>query len=183
MTKARRLFALLFVLVCLRGTASAQPPQDHNVLGPQWKQLSRAAGVIFAGTVLRLEASPADTAQSIPIVQITFRVDQPIAGIERDEELTIREWAGAWANHRPMRVGEHLLLFLYPPSQLGLTSPVGGQAGLLQIDSLGRIVLPKSLALPTSPRIRPPLRTPTGAARSNTTVRQLVHSIRSAREE
>jgi hypothetical protein len=185
MVNARRLFALLFVLVCLRGTAWAQRHEQlsaEHALGPQWKQLSRAAGIVFAGTVLRVEASPFDAAQPIPTMQLTFRVDLPIAGVDAQQELTIREWTGAWESHRPMRVGERFLLFFYPPSPLGLTSPVGGQAGQFPIDSLGRILPPKTVPLPTGPGMRPPVRTPASAQHSMT-VRQLARTIRSAREE
>jgi hypothetical protein len=34
-----------------------------------------------------------------------------------------------------------VLLFLYPPSKLGLTSPVGGTSGRLQIDRKRRVDL------------------------------------------
>ena len=39
--------------------------------------------------------------------------------------------------HRPMRKGEHFLLFLYPPSRLGLTSPVRGAQGQVPLDAGG----------------------------------------------
>jgi hypothetical protein len=68
---------------------------------------------------------------------LSFRVDEPIAGVERGQILTIREWAGAWSMHRPMSRGEHILIFLYPPSRLGLTSPVGGSLGQIALDPSG----------------------------------------------
>jgi hypothetical protein len=41
-----------------------------------------------------------------------------------------------------------VLLFLYPPSKLGLTSAVGGPIGRFSVDPLNRILLtPKHLAL------------------------------------
>jgi hypothetical protein len=39
-----------------------------------------------------------------------------------------------------MRGGQRLLIFLYPPSRLGLTSPVGGPLGQVVLDSRGEIV-------------------------------------------
>jgi hypothetical protein len=39
-----------------------------------------------------------------------------------------------------MRGGQRLLIFLYPPSRLGLTSPVGGQLGQVLLSSGGEIV-------------------------------------------
>jgi hypothetical protein len=38
-------------------------------------------------------------------------------------------------------VGEHVVLFLYPPSKLGLTSCVGGPLGRFSVDSLNQIAL------------------------------------------
>ena len=132
--------------LCLPGFAAAQPSDQavaERILGPQWKQLSRRAGMIFAGTVL---AAPADTAttqtpatdlatpSATPAVHLSFRVDEAIAGVERGQILTIHEWAGAWSMQRPMNKGQHILIFLYPPSRLGLTSPVGGSLGQVALD-------------------------------------------------
>jgi hypothetical protein len=39
-----------------------------------------------------------------------------------------------------MTQGEHILLFLYPPSRLGLTSPVGGSRGQVALDQTGESV-------------------------------------------
>ena len=118
----------------------------ERVLGAQWKQLSRRAGMIFAGTVLG-STPPATTIDravpaSIPAVQLSFRVDRAIAGVEHGQVLTIREWAGASSSsmQRPMIKGQHILIFLYPPSRLGLTSPVGGSLGQVALDASGKNV-------------------------------------------
>ena len=73
-------------------------------------------------------------------VQLSFRVDQAIAGVERGQILTIHEWAGAWSMHRPMSNGQHILIFLYPLSRLGFTSPVGGSLGQVVLDPSGKNV-------------------------------------------
>src|ERR1700676_3284098 len=103
---------------CLSSFAAAQQSDQviaEHVLGPQWKQLSRRAGMIFAGTVLTAAtetattqtaapdlALPAAVPGTPPPIQLSFRVDLPIAGVERGQILTIHEWAGAWSMHRPM---------------------------------------------------------------------------------
>jgi hypothetical protein len=151
---------------CLSSFAAAQQSDQaiaERVLGPQWKQLSRRAGMIFVGTVLtasRLTAAtqgvttqtvttqsaapdravPAVVPGTTPAVQLTFRVDQAIAGIEQGQVLTIHEWAGAWSMHRPMSSGQHILIFLYPLSRLGFTSPVGGSLGQVALDPSGKNV-------------------------------------------
>jgi hypothetical protein len=62
-------------------------------------------------------------------------------GASPGKNLTIHEWAGLWTSGERYRVGEHVLLFLYPPGKLGLTSPVAGAMGRFATDSQGRIVL------------------------------------------
>jgi hypothetical protein len=112
-----------------------------RVLGPRWKQISRRAGMIFAGTVLSTSATPdRATTGATPSIELIFRVDEPIAGVERGQILTIHEWAGAWSVHRPMTRGQRILIFLYRPSRLGLTSPVGGSLGQIALDSSGQNV-------------------------------------------
>jgi hypothetical protein len=142
-------------LLCLCGIfylssfAIAQSDQvvAERVLGPQWKQLSRRAGMIFAGTVLETQLASTQALTNVlaargsaPAARLTFRVDVPIAGVEPGQILTIREWAGASSMHRPIRSGQHILLFLYPPSRLGLTSPVGGALGQIELDAAGQYV-------------------------------------------
>jgi hypothetical protein len=125
----------------------------ERVLGPQWKQLSRRSGMIFAGTVLAAAAQtvtsqtlatdravPAGVPAATPAVQLTFRVDQAIAGVKQGQILTIHEWAGAWSMHRPLSSGQHILIFLYPLSRLGFTSPVGGSLGQVALDPSGKNV-------------------------------------------
>jgi hypothetical protein len=72
---------------------------------------------------------------------VTFHIEQAMRGAAPGELLTIREWAGLWNSGERYRVGEHVLLFLYSPSKLGLTSPVGGAMGRFAVDSRGMIVV------------------------------------------
>jgi len=62
-------------------------------------------------------------------------------GAAPGQSLTIHEWAGLWSSGERYRVGERVLLFLYSPGKLGLTSPVAGAMGRFAIDSRGRIVI------------------------------------------
>ena len=137
----RRLFALAFV--CLASLGVAQLPDQQaaaRVLGPRWKELSRSAGMVFSGAVLSVETQPVGKDRPLPLISTKFRVDRAIAGVRSGQVLTVREWAGAWPLHRAMRGGQRLLIFLYPPSRLGLTSPVGGPLGQVVLHSRGEIV-------------------------------------------
>lgn len=144
--------ALACVTICTFSALAAAGEPDQaiveRVLGPQWKQLSRRAGMVFAGTVLTVGPQTKGTGSTVPAFQLSFRVDRPIAGVARGQILTIHEWAGAWSLHRAMRSGEHLLLFLYPPSRLGLTSPVGGSLGQIVLDASGENVALQALSTP-----------------------------------
>jgi len=178
---------------CLSSFAAAQQSDQviaERVLGPQWKQLSRRAGMIFAGTVLTASSLttatqtlttqtaapdrpvPAAAPGTTLAVQLSFRVDQAIAGVEQGQILTIHEWAGAWSMHRPMRSGQHILIFLYPLSRLGFTSPVGGALGQVALDSSG-----KNVSKYESPQ------PPVPADTRSVSVVQLERAIRSARNE
>jgi hypothetical protein len=158
--------------VCLVTLAAGQSDQaaTERVIGPQWKQLSQRAGMIFTGTLLPATASPAP--QTPPRSQLRFRVDHAIAGVEPGQILTVHQWTGASSMHRPMRSGQHILLFLHPESPLGLTSPVGGSSGQILLDSTGTKVF--NNVNNNNVNIN--------ASGASVTVPQLERAIRSARE-
>jgi len=136
--------ALIFPLISLPSLAEqparlqlpAIPPGGTN---PQHlSPLTLSAGYIFAGTVKSIARS-APNKNDVSTVQINFHVDQGLQGVRTGQVLTIREWAGLWASGERYRIGERVLLFLYPPSKLGLTSPVQGSMGRFTIGSDGRV--------------------------------------------
>jgi hypothetical protein len=108
---------------------------------PTFQQLARAAGTIFAGTVTGIEPGAAAGGSAVPTVAVTFRVQLPLRGAATGGSLTILEWLGLWSSGQRYVVGEHVLLFLYPPSKLGLSSAVGGSLGQFRLDLEGRILL------------------------------------------
>jgi hypothetical protein len=103
--------------------------------------IARAAGTIFSGTVTAIARRPASHGQAVETVAITFHVENAIRGATPGEDLTISQWIGLWSGGQRYRVGERVLLFLYPPSKLGLTSCVAGTMGRFTIDARGRILL------------------------------------------
>jgi hypothetical protein len=155
----------------------------ERVLGTQWKQLSRRAGMIFAGTLLGSTPPTTTIDRATPAVQLSFRVDRAIAGVARGQVLTIREWAGASSMQRPMIKGQHILIFLYPPSRLGLTSPVGGSQGQVALDAGGKNVVERRAAAATELRDASFPRSHAIAAGATVSVVQLERAIRSARSE
>ncbi|MGA9977009.1 MAG: hypothetical protein WBQ08_00035 [Candidatus Sulfotelmatobacter sp.] len=119
------------------GSGRSLPPGR----APTFPQLARTAGTIFAGTVTKIDAGPAAGGSAVPTVAITFHVERPLRGTVPGGSLTILEWLGLWSSGQRYAVGEHVLLFLYPPSKLGLTSVVGGSLGQFRVDAAGGILL------------------------------------------
>ena len=104
-------------------------------------QFVRAAGMIFSGTVTKIERRAATTGQSVETVAVTFRIENALRGATPGEDLTITQWIGLWSSGQRYRVGERVLLFLYPASKLGLTSCVGGALGHFAVDRAGQVLL------------------------------------------
>lgn len=123
---------------CAAGQTSVARPSPPAL--SSLRQLNRNSGYIFDGTVLSVQR-PEQNDTGVATVQITFRVEQAIRGTRTGQVLTIREWAGLWNSGERYRPGERLLLFLYSPGKLGLTSPVGGPLGRFHVDSAGNVGL------------------------------------------
>ena len=102
---------------------------------------ARAAGMIFSGTVTRIAQIPANPGQAVATVRVTFHVENAMKGVTPGSDLTISQWAGLWSSGQRYRMGEKVLLFLYPNSKLGLTSWVGGAMGRFARDATGRVLL------------------------------------------
>jgi hypothetical protein len=106
-----------------------------------FQQMVRAAGITFSGRVTSIGRAPSSSGQASASTNVTFRVERAMRGASPGQSLTIHEWAGLWSSSEHYRVDEHVLLFLYSPSKLGLTSPVAGAVGRFAMYSQGRIVL------------------------------------------
>lgn len=110
---------------------------------------------IFSGTVLQVDHLNSSPSTTLSTTSIHFRVDEAIRGVTKGQIVEIKEWAGLWQSGERYRTGERVLLFLYPPSKLGLTSPVGHGAGRFPLDRYGRVLLthqPGSLPQPVELR-------------------------------
>jgi len=103
--------------------------------------ITQRAGTIFVGRVLKIEPVRVASSNDLASVQITCAVEHGVRGTRDGEILSFREWAGLWTDGPRYRIGQRLMLFLYAPSALGLTSPVGGRLGQFVVDRDGRVVL------------------------------------------
>ena len=122
---------------------------DNSALG----RMVQVAGIIFSGHVTSIGRTTVSFGSNPSATTVTFKVEQAMRGTAAGQNLTIREWAGLWSGGERYRVGEHVLLFLYSPSKLGLTSPVARTIGRFAMNSHGMIVMtPQHIAtLRTNP--------------------------------
>ena len=104
------------------------------------EKLARPAGMIFSGAVVRVETERDESGKPVS-VRIAFRVDQAVRGCNAGETIEIAERAELWVRDDRYRVGQRLLLFLYPRNQAGLTSPVAGDLGVFMLGSNGLLRL------------------------------------------
>jgi hypothetical protein len=142
----RKLIAFWLVLLFLPRflpQATAQRAGATSALLPttSLRQLTRNSGYIFAGIVTAVERVAPARPHEVASMRISFRVEHAIRGVRTGETLVIREWAGLWESGERYHRGERVLLFLYRPSKLGLTSPVGGPLGRFPLDSDGWVIL------------------------------------------
>lgn len=103
--------------------------------------LMQKSGYVFAGTVNSIARVAPKEKNGVATMRITFRVDKAVQGVHAGQILTIEEWAGLWEAGQRYRPGERVLLFLYPPSKLGLTSAVQGTMGRFPVGKDGRVVI------------------------------------------
>ncbi len=137
--------------------------------------LARHSGTIFAGTVVSITRTPPAREQAAATVAVTFQVERALRGANAGE-LTIHEWAGLWTGAPRYRPGDHLLMFFYPPSKLGLTSPVGGELGRFAIDPAGDVALSPLHRQAFRSEIAPP-------GKSSVPLTQFIHAVRRAAGE
>ncbi len=116
-------------------------PGLHERSRGSFPQMVRAAGMIFSASVKKVERRPAVAGQAVETVAITLHVEQAIRGATAGENLTISQWIGLWSGGQRYRIGERVLLFLYPKSKLGLTSCVAGALGRFELDGAGRVLI------------------------------------------
>lgn len=137
------LVSLLFTTALL-SAETVKPSPKPSPQFPAVQQVVRSSGRIFSGEVLKVEHLGSQTGGPPAITRITFRVETAVRGVRQGQLVQMREWQGLWNSGERYSPGEHVMLFLYPNSKLGLTSPVGGPAiGRYRVDQSGQ-VLPKA---------------------------------------
>jgi hypothetical protein len=135
----RVVFALAGIAVTLPMAGQSLPRTEA---GLSLKRLTDSAGIIFVGTMLKVERVVADDSKPATVM-VSFRVDNAVRGCAAGQRVAVVEWAELWDNGGRYRNGQQVLLFLYPPSEAGLTSTVAGDLGKVQIGPQGLLLTPQ----------------------------------------
>lgn len=151
-------FACVLALAAVPGQAGEPAQRTRTAARPDLQQMVQKSGIIFLGRVEKVEWKHVAAGGPADRVRITFSVLDGIRGTRKGSLLQIEEWSGLWTpGHERYTPGETVFLFLHPLSRLGFTSPVGGDAGRLDITPDHRVVLsPERTAslLPRSLRLQ-----------------------------
>lgn len=106
-------------------------------LGQALRQMTEQSGAVFIGRVQAIHFDTAPLAsQQAGTVTITLEVLTPIyaANGSLAGHYTLREWGGLWTMGRQRyAVGQRALFFLRPPNAAGISTPVGGQMGMVPL--------------------------------------------------
>lgn len=108
-------------------------------------ELSRRAGVIVHGRIVEVRVEGHPSYPNVPTLVVALDVIENVRGAS-GKRITFRQYApevrlrsggigargGKLATHG-YRTGEELVLFLYPQSKHGLTSPVGAGQGRFRV--------------------------------------------------
>ena len=136
MSNRRRWLGLAFWAGLWAGAGAQQTPAAALRGTDSSATVSAMAGqaaVIFAGQVIAIAHH-----DDAGFVQVTFSIDEAVAGCGSNAQYELREWVGLWAGHAPRyRVGQRLLMMLHAPNAAGLSSPVSGMDGAIPLLGTG----------------------------------------------
>jgi hypothetical protein len=129
---------LAVVAACLAGLFLGGNTAASQVRQLNLEQMTERAETIFVGRCIEVaeESHPALRR----VTRATFRVEQPVKG-RLGPTVTVRLPGGAIGSGRGLEIaglprfaeGERVMLFLYRPSELGLSAPVGLGQGRFEI--------------------------------------------------
>lgn len=101
------------------------------------EEITNAADRIFAGRCIKVEEIENDLESKLPVIKYTFKVTEGVKGVTDGEEVRFKQWKPT-VREAGYEVGKKYVLFLYPNSKKGLTSPVGFQ-GKFDVETTGII--------------------------------------------
>lgn len=123
-------------LACFPAVGLSQKPSPMNL-----ERLVREAGMIFGGKVINVKTGEQYTSMRLYATEYTFLVTEQLYGV-RGDTVRIRQYGGEADGRKfyPPGVprfeeGEEVIVFMYSPSRVGMTSSVGKEQGKFMIQN------------------------------------------------
>jgi hypothetical protein len=124
-----------------------------QVMRVNLREMVEAAGTIVTGQVVDVREGRHPNYPNVAVTYITVEVEDMLKGApNRQTQHVFMQFGGLGATRMrevpSYRVGEEVVLFLYPESEYGFTSPVGGDQGKFYVRTdpqTGQKVLGNSL--------------------------------------
>ena len=164
-----------YVFLILLPLCAALAQQAESGTDLSFDQLAARAGIIFSGTVQKVDSNDGS------VIHITFTVDEGIRSVFSGQVITLNEWRGSATATPRYKAGEKVLIFFHALSQNGLTSPVGGNAGVIRfVDAeTMQLTIEQALALKRSTRLRNAMHgADTAASGSKVSAAEFVRALR-----
>lgn len=102
------------------------------------EEITTAADRIFTGTCINKEEIEEDSESGLSVIKYTFKITQGLKGTGDKEKISFKQWQPL-IRGASYTLGKKYVLFLYPNSKKGLTSPVGLAQGQFDIEQRGVI--------------------------------------------
>ncbi len=131
----QKIFIALLPLILLLSQRMILAQSQHLSL----PQMIAASGFVFSGKVVKVW-SERDPASGFIVTNSTVAVEDAVRGVGKDH-FTFKQYGGSYnglnvfvADMSYFTEGEEVMVFLYPASVLGLTSPIGVSEGKLTVE-------------------------------------------------
>lgn len=126
----------LIVLTCFPAMGLGQKSSPMNL---EW--LVREAVMIFGGKVISVKTGERYTSMRLYATEYTFLVTEQLYGV-RGDTMRIRQYGGEADGRKSyppgvprFQEGEEVVVFMYPPSRVGMTSSVGKEQGKFMVQN------------------------------------------------
>ena len=141
------IFSISLIAFCSLSTAIANEGAESSevkfeshfvfdTLPLNLEEITFASDRIFTGICTGAEEIEDDPESKLSVVQYTFKITEAIKGLQEKEEITFKQWKPT-TDGASYEIGEKYILFLYPNSERGLTSPVGFLQGQFEVEKKG----------------------------------------------
>ena len=97
------------------------------------EEVTGSADKIFTGICTGIEEIADDPVSMLQVTQYKFHVLEGIKGVKNNSDIVFKQWQPV-SKDSNFEIAKKYILFLYPESKLGLTSPVGYLQGLFKVE-------------------------------------------------